>query len=141
MHYISKKIVFITKYEMNIYFFLSSHNAYIYCILLNQRISDILIKRYKYEYPYLLTNLTVHICYVYYHIKMEYLIFSQVIVTYLDITEHQATILKTGKLDSEKATICYSRPYDYMNDGDRSHILKLFFLFGFMQSKFLEDIF
>lgn len=66
---------------------------------------------------------------------------TKVIVTYLDITEHQATILKTGKLDSEKATICYSRPYDYMNDGDRSHILKLFFLFGFMQSKFLEDIF
>lgn len=104
-------------------------------------VSDILIKGYKYEYPYLLTNLIVDICYVYYHIKMEYWIFSQVIVTYLDITLTQAIKLEKHRLESEKATIHYSRPYDFMDVRDREHILELFFMFGFMQSDFLENIF
>lgn len=66
---------------------------------------------------------------------------TQVIVTYLNITPDQADRIERSKLDRNEAKIIYSRPYDYMHSTDRKIILKLFFLFGFMQSEFLGKIF
>lgn len=57
------------------------------------------------------------------------------------MTKEQAAKIEKRKLGSDKATIHYSRPYDYMVLSDREDLMKLFFMFGFMQSEFLENIF
>lgn len=66
---------------------------------------------------------------------------TKVIVTYLKMTIEQAAKIEKRKLGRDKATIHYSRPYDYMDVLDREDLMKLFFKFGFMQSEFLENIF
>lgn len=91
----------------------------------------------------------MHICwqilvdmwYVYNWTQIKYWIFLYVIVTYLKMTIEQAAKIEKRKLGRDKATIHYSRPYDYMDVLDREDLMKLFFKFGFMQSEFLENIF
>lgn len=44
-------------------------------------------------------------------------------------------ILEKGEaVDTNKATISYTRPFDFMDAYDRHEILELFFWFGFVQS-------
>lgn len=61
---------------------------------------------------------------------------TKVIFTYLDIDQdHYEMILEKGEaVDTNKATISYTRPFDFMDAYDRHEILELFFWFGFVQS-------
>lgn len=60
----------------------------------------------------------------------------QVIFTFLQISQsHYHLIRGKGKVDkTSKATISYTRPYDYMDARDRTEILEVFFWFGQVQS-------
>lgn len=60
----------------------------------------------------------------------------QVIFTFLQISQsHYHLIRGKGKVDkTSKATISYTRPYDYMDARDRTEILEAFFWFGQVQS-------
>lgn len=60
----------------------------------------------------------------------------QVIFTFLQISQsHYHLIRGKGKVDkTSKATISYTRPYDYMDAKDRTEILEVFFWFGQVQS-------
>lgn len=63
---------------------------------------------------------------------------TKVIFTYLDIDQEHYEKLqeKSEEVDcTNKATISYTRPFDYMDVRDRHQILELFFWFGFVQSK------
>lgn len=61
---------------------------------------------------------------------------TKVIFTFLQISQsHYHLIRGKGKVDkTSKATISYTRPYDYMDARDRTEILEAFFWFGQVQS-------
>ncbi|XP_061184490.1 uncharacterized protein LOC133192510 [Saccostrea echinata] len=61
---------------------------------------------------------------------------THVILTYLYIDEaHFHQIVEKGRVNKScKATISYTRPYDFMDTNDREEILESFFWFGFVQS-------
>jgi hypothetical protein len=65
--------------------------------------------------------------------------FFQVILSYVNISqEHYQRIKEKGKVDSNtKATISYTRPYDFLNVDDRLDIMEALFWFGIVQSKYI----
>ncbi|XP_062610362.1 uncharacterized protein LOC134272136 [Saccostrea cucullata] len=61
---------------------------------------------------------------------------TKVIFTFLQISQgHYQMIREKGTVDkTNKATISYTRPYDYMEANDRAEILEVLFWFGYIQS-------